>query len=135
MPAATVGINDVLDSTYHAATTRYVGLISNSGYTGLIATDTMSSHSTWTEATTYTSATRPAWDEGAASGGSISNSTPLEFEFNATTTIIGIFLCTDSTKGGTTGILQTSSRWLFSAARTYTSGQKFRPTVGLKGSM
>lgn len=135
MPAATVGINDVLDSVYHAATTRYVGLISSSGFTNLASNDTMSSHAGWTEATTYTSATRPAWDEDAASNAAIANSTPLEFVFNAETSIIGIFLCTDSTKGGTTGTLQTGTRWLFSSARTYQSGQKFRPTVGIMGSM
>lgn len=70
-----------------------------------------------TECTAYTSATRVAWTPGAASGGVISNSaSPATFTFNATKTIYGAFLISNSTKSATTGTLFSAS--LFSASKS-----------------
>jgi len=104
----TVGKNDALDkyldgSAYTAA--FYLGLISSVSYTtGAAAGDTMASHAGWTEDQNYTEGTRPAptWNAGAA-GSKATNA--ISFSINATATIKGCFLATNSTKGGATGIL------------------------------
>ena len=105
----TVGKNDALDkylegSAYTAA--WYLGLISSTSYTtGPAAGDTSASHGGWAEDQNYSQATRPAPSWSAASGGSKATSANVAFSINATTTIKGAFLITNSTKGGTTGIL------------------------------
>lgn len=105
----TGGKNDALDkylagSAYTAA--WYMGLISSTGYTtGPAAGDTMASHGGWAEDQKYTEGTRPAAAWSAASAGSKAMSSARTFSINATTTIKGCFLASNSTKGGTTGIL------------------------------
>jgi len=78
------------------------------------AADTMASHSGWTENTGYSNSTRPAptWGSASASGGGAGtagtgtiSTTATAFSINATGTIAGAFLVTNSTKGGTTGTL------------------------------
>lgn len=105
----TVGKNDLLDkylagSAYTAA--WYVGLVSSTSYTtGAAAGDTMASHGGWAEDQNYSQGTRPAASWSAASGGSKALSSAAAFGINATTTIKGCFMASNSTKGGTTGIL------------------------------
>lgn len=111
----TVGKNDLLDkylagSAYTAA--WYLGLISATGYTAVAAGDTSASHAGWTESTAYSNATRPAPSWGSASAGSKA-STATAFTINATDTIKGAFLISNSTKGGTTGVLYSAG--LFAA--------------------
>lgn len=106
-----VGAGDSLDkhlkgSAYTAA--WFVGL---TGATPTFATtDTMASHAGWTDDTSYSNATRPAWTGGTVD--SSTNTTTVDnsaskavFNINATATIGGAFMVTNSTKGGTTGIL------------------------------
>jgi hypothetical protein len=103
-----VGLNSLLDVYFHNQTqiaTWYIGLIDNAGFTALSNSDTMSSHTGWAESTAYDEATREEWLEGAAASRSITNSTPAEFTISATTTLKGIFVTSNSTKGGTTGTL------------------------------
>ena len=83
----------------------YVGFISSSGFTSISSSDSMSSHTGWTEYTDYAEATRPVITFGAASGNSITNPTVAEITPNAAADIVGFFLTTSSTKGGTTGYL------------------------------
>lgn len=105
----TVGKNYLLDnglagSAYTAA--FYLGLISNVSYTAIAAADTMASHAGWTESTAYSNSTRVStgsWN--AASAGSKAIASAAGFNINATDTIKGAFLTTNSTKGGTTGTL------------------------------
>ena len=105
----TGGKNDALDkylagSAYTAA--WYMGLISSTSYTtGVAAGDTMAAHGGWAEDQNYSEATRPAAAWSAASAGSKAMSSARTFSINATTTIKGCFLASNSTKGGTTGIL------------------------------
>jgi len=86
----TVGLNDELTqyfkgSSYTAAPT--VGL--TGGTPTVVAGDTLSSHSGWTEVTAYTGS-RQAITFGTASGGSISNSaSPASFSINADSTTVG----------------------------------------------
>jgi hypothetical protein len=103
-----VGMNSLLDVGFNAGTqitTWYIGLIDNSGFTALAAGDTMASHTGWTESSDYDEATRPEWTTGSPSARAITNATTVDFTINATKTIKGIFITSNSTKGGTTGTL------------------------------
>jgi hypothetical protein len=103
----TPGKNFALDtflagSAYTAA--WFLGLIGNTGYSAVAAADTMASHAGWTESSTYSAGTRPAVSWAAASAGSKA-STTVSYSTNGVDTIKGVFLTTNSTKGGTTGTL------------------------------
>ena len=86
-------------------TTWYLGITAGNPTTD--ATDTMSSHSGWTEVTAYDETDRQTWTPGSVSGQSVDNSgTPATFTGNTDgTTVGGAFLVSDSTKGGTSGTL------------------------------
>jgi len=99
-------------SSYTA--TWYLGLVDGGSSPTYNAADTMASHSGWTENTGYSNSTRPAptWGSASASGGGAGSAgtgtistTATAFNINATGTIAGAFLVTNSTKGGTTGTL------------------------------
>lgn len=104
------GKNRILDTMFFgasqiAAASWYKGLIDLTSFSTLAAGDTMSSHAGWIELTSYTEATRPGWGPGAASGQATTNATPTTFSINATCTCKGIFVVSNNTKGGTTGVL------------------------------
>jgi hypothetical protein len=71
------------------------------------AGDTMSSHTPWSESTAYTNSTRPQWNGGTVSNGSVDNSaSQASFNINTNNTLIGgLFLVNNSTVGGTSGTL------------------------------
>ena len=120
----TVGLNHILDTQFHASTqvtTWYIGL---KGAGTPAAADTMASHSAWSELTGY-SGNRKAWTEGAASSGSMTNGTSVDFSLNASATIAGAFLNTGET--GTLGTLYGVVD--FSAARAVISGDTLQVTV------
>jgi len=120
----TVGLNHILDSQFHATTqvtTWYIGL---KGAGTPAAADTMSSHSAWSELTGY-AGNRKAWTEGAASSGSMTNGTSVDFTINATATIAGAFLNTAET--GTSGTLYGVVD--FSSSRAVISGDTLQVTV------
>lgn len=124
----TVGLNKYLDATLKtglASPAWYVGL-KNSGT--IVAGDTMASHSGWTENVTYSNATRPQWQGGTISGGSVDNSANRAvFNINGTTTIYGAFMVDDATKSGTSGTLLGGAD--FSASRSVISGDTLNVTV------
>jgi hypothetical protein len=98
----TTGLNHILDTQFHAGTqvtTWYIGL---KGAGTPAAADTMASHSSWAELTNY-SGNRKEWTEGAASSGSMTNSSSVDFSINGTATVAGAFLNTAAT--GTAGVL------------------------------
>jgi hypothetical protein len=104
----TVGKNNMLDNHWSASAFTaawFVGLVDGGSAPSYVIGDTMASHAGWTESTVYSNATRvaPAWS--AASGGSKAFSAGVVFNINATGTIAGLFLASNSTKGGTTGTL------------------------------
>lgn len=103
----TAGKNDLLDkylggAAYTAA--WFIGLIDSVSYSAVAAGDTASSHAGWIESVAYSNATRPAPSWGAAAS-STKASTATGFTVNATATIKGAFLISNSTKGGTSGLL------------------------------
>lgn len=125
--AVTVGLNSVLDVSFRnqtQITAWYMGLIDNSGFSALSAADTMSSHAGWTELTTYTNATRPAWSPGAASGGSITISSAISFTTNADSDIRGIFISSVNTKPSTTGTLWATA--IEASGRSISNGSTYQ---------
>lgn len=125
----TVGKGHLLDvylsgSAYTAA--WYLGLISLTSYTtGPAVGDTHSSHGGWVEDANYSNSTRVAPSFGAASAGSKA-STATAFNINATTTIKGTFLSSQSAKSSTaasTGSGATLTNVLYSAG-LFTGGDK-----------
>jgi hypothetical protein len=125
------GKNTIFDVMFHdatqiASTSWYIGLISNSGYTALAASDTMGSHGGWTESTAYSQSTRVAWGPGAASSQATTNSSPATFDMTGTATIKGVFITSNSTKGGTSGKLWATA--LFSADVPVVNGDQLKIT-------
>jgi hypothetical protein len=114
------------DATQISAASWCIGLISNSGYSALAAGDTMASHSGWTEFTGYSQSTRVAWGPGDPASQSITNASPATYDINATGTVKGIFVTSQNTKSGTTGILWATA--LFNADVPVTSGDQLRVT-------
>ena len=98
-------------SSYTAA--WYIGLYGAAASNTPAAGDTSSLHAGWTEVTAYSQATRVAVTFGTATTADpsvISNSaSPCAYSINGTTTVGGAFLISNSTKGGTTGILFSAS--------------------------
>lgn len=123
------GLADIVDKYYRGnayTAAHYVGL--TDGTPTFAADDTMASHAGWTEVTAYSEGTREAYTPGAVSGTSVDNSASVaEFTINASTTVGGAFLTTDSTKGGTTGTLIGGGA--FSTDRSLGSGDTLRVTI------
>ena len=120
----TVGLNHILDTQFHAGTqvtTWYIGL---KGAGTPAAADTMASHSSWAELTGY-SGNRKEWTEGAASSGSMTNSSSVDFSITGTATVAGAFLNTAAT--GTAGVLYGVVD--FSSSRAVISGDTLQVTV------
>lgn len=129
-----VGLNNILDVHFHAGTqitAWYIGIINNSGYTAIAASDTMASHAGWTEFTGYTEANRVAWDEGAPAARSITSATQSVFSINATGTLRGIFVTSNNTKSGTTGTLWATA--LFAATVPVASSDQLKVSYTVSG--
>lgn len=113
------GLDHVLNTIFHSGTqigTWYLGLFEGN-YTPAANVTAATIASAATETTAYDEATRPEYTEAAAASQSITNSAnKATFTFNATKTIYGAFLVSNSTKGSTSGTL-------FSAARFNTPKQ------------
>lgn len=129
----TAGKNDLLTnyfkgSAYTAA--FFVGLVDNASFSAISAADTSASHAGWVEAVPYSNGTRPALTLGTAASGSIDNSaSKASYTINATATVNGAFVITNSTKSGTTGILYSASS--FGATRGVISGDTLNVQVTL----
>jgi hypothetical protein len=113
------GLNHLLDATLHGATQEaswFIGIFEGN-YTPVTTDNASNIAINATESTAYTETTRPAWTEAAAAGQSITNSAnKATFTINATKTIYGAFLISDSTKSGTVGKLFAASK--FSVSRS-----------------
>lgn len=123
------GMNNMLDVYFNSGSQSanwYIGLIDNSGYSGVAASDTISSHAGWTENTDYTESNRVAWGNGSASGQAVTNASAAEFSINASITIKGAFVVNQNTKGGTTGTLYSTG--VLAGTQALSSGQTLRVT-------
>jgi len=120
----TEGKNHILNTQFHAGTavtTWYIGLKAAGTP---VAADTLASHTSWAEVSGY-SGTRKEWTEGAASSGSTTNSSSVDYAINATATITGAFLA--SATSGTTGTLFGVAD--FSTSRSVISGDTLQVTL------
>jgi hypothetical protein len=130
-----VGLQDMnskyfTGSSYTAA--WYLGLYGAGASNDPAASDTMSSHAGWTEVTAYSQSTRPACSFGSATAADpsvISNSgSPATYSINGTTTVGGAFLTSNSTKGGTSGILFSAADFQSPGDRSVVSGDTITVT-------
>lgn len=102
------GLDDVLNVYLGGAAATspwYLGLVDNAGFTTFGTGDTMSSHSGWSENTSYSGSVRPSWTPAASSGQAVSNTSTVNFSVTGSATIRGLFLCSSSARGGTDGKL------------------------------
>lgn len=113
------GLHHALDVILHGevqVNPWYIGLF-EANYMP-VATDTAANIATnATESTAYNEATRVEYNEAAAASKVTTNSTnKAQFTINATKTMYGAFLVSNSTKQGTTGTLLSAAQ--FSTARS-----------------
>jgi hypothetical protein len=93
----------------------------------------MASHGGWAESTAYSESVRQTLTLGTPSAGSVSNTaSKATFTINATATIGGAFMASNSTKSGTTGTLYGGGA--FSANRSLFSSDVLTVTVTLTAS-
>jgi hypothetical protein len=110
-------------------TTWYVGLINNTPAPTLAGSDTIGSHAGWVESTDYTQANRVTWAPAASTAQLVTNASPMLFDINATVTIYGVFVVSNNTKGGTSGLLWATGA--FSAPDPCTPGEQLKITYGV----
>jgi len=129
----TDGLTDALRAVFATGTQRswYFGLIGATGFTALAAADTMASHSGWTELTGYSSSTRPAFSPTISEALAF-NPTPISFTATTSLRIKGIFIASDSTKGGSSGILWSTAQ--LTIIRDLIVGQSLELTYRLRAS-
>ena len=117
-------------SAYTAA--WYIGLYGAAASNTPAAGDTSASHAGWTEVVPYSNATRPAATFGTATTADpsvLSNTaSPASYTINATATVGGAFLISNSTKSGTTGILFSASDFAAPGDRSVASGDTLNVT-------
>jgi hypothetical protein len=106
--------------------TWFIGLYGAAASNNPAAGDTAASHAGWTEVTPYSNSTRPACTFGTATTADPSvitnGASPAQFTINSSATVGGAFLISDSTKGGTTGVLFSASDFAAPGDRTVASG-------------
>ena len=83
--------------------TWYIGLMDLLGFSALALTDTMASHIGWRENVMYTG-NRPTWTN-AESGQQVSSNGVFTFPITGIATLHGLFVVSNNTLGGTSGIL------------------------------
>jgi len=128
------GLNHILDTQFNAGTaiTAWnIGLVDNAGFSTFANADTMASHAGWTESTAYSELNRVGWGSAAAAGRAITNPVTSDFSIDATVTLRGIFITSDNTKGGTTGILWSTAA--FASNVTANNGDTLRVTYSVTG--
>ena len=130
----TATINDLFDVYFSNGAPQaawYLGLIADTGFTALAATDTMASHAGWTEAVGY-SGSRPAWAPGNAANGVKTNPTAAEFTITTEEALRGMFVTSNNTKGGTTGTLWATGAF-DAGSTTVPAGQTLKLFYELEG--
>lgn len=107
-----IGAQTVLNSIFRNIphpTSWFISLIESAGFTSFSISDTMAVHAGWTEFTDYVG-NRKQYIADPASGRAIENETsPARFLFNGIAIIKAIFLVSNETKGGTAGVLLSTS--------------------------
>jgi hypothetical protein len=108
------GLNHILDvllPRFDQIGTWYLGVFEGN-YTPVAGLTAATIAGAATECTAYDEATRPAYVEAAAAAKVTTNSaSKATFTFNATKTLYGAFLISDSTKAGTSGTLLAAAKF------------------------
>lgn len=129
------GLDHVLNTVFHGGTpvgTWYLGLFEGN-YTPIATVTGATIAAASTESTSYDEATRQEYNEGASSAQSITNSAnKATFTINATKTIYGAFLASNSTKGSTSGTLFSAAR--FAAAKSVVASDQLLLTYTFNAS-
>lgn len=116
------GLNAMLDIMFHGTTQInpwYLGLFEGN-YTPVAGVTAANIATNSTECTAYDETVRQEYVEAAAASKVTTNTaSKATFTFNATKTIYGAFLISDSTKGGTSGTLFSAAR--FGSAKSVVS--------------
>jgi len=116
-------------------TSWYIGLYGAGASNTPAAGDTMASHAGWTEIVPYSNAARPACTFATATTANPSVATnsasPAAFSINATATVGGAFLVSNSTKSGTTGTLFSAADFSSPGDRNVASGDTLNVTYTL----
>jgi hypothetical protein len=116
-------------------TSWFIGLYGAGASNSPAAGDTMASHAGWTEVVPYSNATRPACTFATATTANPSvatNSASVAvFNINATATVGGAFLVSNSTKSGTTGTLFSAADFSAPGDRSVSSGDTLNVTYTL----
>jgi len=130
-----VGLQDMNTKYFSGSAytaTWFIGLYGAGASNTPAAGDTAASHAGWTEVVPYSNATRPTATFGTATTADpsvISNSaSPAAFTINATQTVGGAFLISNSTKSGSTGILFSASDFQSPGDRAVVSGDTLNVT-------
>jgi hypothetical protein len=133
-----VGLQDMnakyfTGSAYTAA--WYIGLYGAGASNTPAAGDTMASHAGWTEVVPYSQSTRPQCVFGTPTTANPSVATnsasPAVYSINATATVGGAFLVSNSTKSGSTGTLYSASDFTAPGDRSVVSGDTLNVTYTL----
>jgi hypothetical protein len=117
------GRNSMLDINFRAQTqitTWYIGLISSVSYSAVANTDTMTSHTGWTEACSnnapnYNQTSRRAVTWAAAASKAIASSNACVFSITGSGTVKGAFLVSSALKNNTSTAGTLYSAGLFTA--------------------
>jgi len=116
-------------------TSWYIGLYGAGATNSPAASDTMASHAGWTEIVPYSNATRPACTFVAATTANPSVATNAAsvavYSINATATVGGAFLVSNSTKSGSTGTLFSAADFAAPGDRSVASGDVLNVTYTL----
>lgn len=119
-----------LGSGYTA--TWYVGIYGAAASNNPAASDTAALHPGWTEVTGYSQSTRPAAvfaTPSLADPSVVTNTaSTATFSINTTVTVGGAFLISNSTKGGTSGVLFSASDFQAPGDRLMVSGDTLQVT-------
>jgi len=122
-----------LGSAYTAA--WYIGLYGAGATNNPAAGDTSASHAGWTEVVPYSQTTRPACTFATPTTANPSVATnsasPAVYTINATSTVGGAFLISNSTKSGSTGTLYSASDFTSPGDRSVVSGDTLNVTYTL----
>jgi len=123
----TTGKNDLLNKYFLGSGYTAGFFVGLKGVGTIAAGDTMLSHAGWSEITGYSNGTRPAFSPASSTAGSSTNSaSPATFNITASNTVAGCFITTDSTRGGTAGILFSAAD--FASSRAVLSGDTLTVT-------
>lgn len=132
--ATLAGITAMFDDFFNAGTQKtqwFFGLIDNSGYSTVDEEDTPASHPGWDEAVSY-SGNRPQWGDLVSAGGIITNASPGIIVATADMLLKGLFIVSNSTKGGTLGTMWCTG--LYGSVRTLNAGNSLRLTYTCVGT-